>query len=112
MVLITDSTNSNGTPPEQYTHVKDINFNQRGGISGSKLTLDQACRNIMAHTDCGIAQAFRMASLNPARVIGMDKEIGSIAPGKKADLIFVDDMFQVRQVMMGGEFCRFEESEM
>ncbi len=105
VVLITDSTCSNGTPPEKYAHVTDINFSPNGAISGSKLTMDTACRNIMEHTNCGIAQAFVMASLNPARVIGMDTEIGSIEPGKKADLIFVDDRFRVQKVMVAGEIC-------
>jgi len=69
--------------------------------------MDQACRNIMTHTNCGIAQAFLMASRNPARVLGMDQEVGSIAPGKRADLVFVDDRFHVQQVMLSGQLCEF-----
>lgn len=107
VVLITDSTNYDGKNPEEYAHIDDLSFNQLGRLAGSKLTLDKACRNIMAHTNCGIAQAFIMASLNPAKVIGMDNEIGSIEPGKIADLVFVDDKFNVQQVMLGGEICKF-----
>ena len=107
VVLITDSTNYAGKNPVEYAHVDDISFNDQGMIAGSKLTLDKACRNIMSHTNCGIAQAFVMASLNPAKVIGMDDEIGSIEPGKIADLVFVDDKFNVQQVMVCGEICDF-----
>ncbi len=107
VVLITDSTNYDGKNPEEYAHVDDISFNHLGRIAGSKLTLDKACRNVMSHTNCGIAQAFVMASLNPAKVIGMDDEIGSIEPGKIADLVFVDDKFNVQQVMVGGEIYEF-----
>ena len=107
VVLITDSTSYNGKNPEEYAHVDDISFNERGYIAGSRLTMDKACRNIMSHTNCGIAQAFVMASLNPARVIGMDDKIGSIEPGKIADLVFVDDRFNVKQVMLCGEICEF-----
>ena len=107
VVLITDSTATNNPPPEQYKHVKDVSFNALGRISGSKLTMDMACRNIMSHTNCGIAQAFKMASTNPARVIGMDQEIGSIEPGKLADLVFVDDRFNVKMVMQEGQICQF-----
>jgi len=107
VVLITDSTNYSGENPEEYSHVDDISFNHLGRIAGSKLTLDKACRNIMSHTNCGIAQAFVMASLNPAKVIGMDNDIGSIEPGKVADLVFVDDKFNVKQVMLGGKICEF-----
>jgi len=109
IILITDCTCSDVPAPEKYAHVTDLNFDERGGISGSRLTMGQACRNIMMHTNCGIAQAFLMASTNPARLLGMDDEIGSIALGKTADLVFTDDRFQVRKVMLGGELCQFEE---
>ncbi len=107
VVLITDSTNYDGKNPEEYAHVDDISFNEYGRIAGSKLTLNKACKNIMSHTNCGIVQAFVMASLNPAKVIGMDSEIGSIELGKIADLVFVDDKFDVKQVMLEGEICKF-----
>ena len=107
VVLITDGTYHEEPNPPELAHVTDLNFDERGNLSGSKLTMDQACRNIMTHTSCGIAQAFRMASLNPARAIGMGDEIGSIEPGKRADLVFVDDKFNVQEVMVSGALCRF-----
>ena len=107
VVLITDSTVYDNPVPEQYAHVKDLNFDHNGGIAGSKLTMDMACRNIMTHTNCGIAQAFLMASTNPARVVGMDEEIGSIAKDKVADLVFVDDRFNVKKVMLAGHEVLF-----
>lgn len=106
VLLVTDSTVHDNPTPEAYAHVKDLNFDHNGGIAGSKMTMDQACRNIMTNTSCGIAQAFRMASINPARVIGMDDTIGSVAVGKNADLVFVDDQFHVLQVMQEGELCK------
>lgn len=109
IVLITDSTVYDEPVPEKFKHVPDLNFDREGGIAGSKLTMDMACRNIMTHTNCGIAQAFVMASLNGAKVMGMDSEIGSIEKGKKADLVFVDDRFNVKQVMLQGEMCDFGE---
>lgn len=107
VILVTDSTSHNNPTPAQYAHVEDLNFDHNGGIAGSKMTLDQACRNVMTNTNCGIAQAFLMASTNPARAIGMDDEIGSIEAGKCADLVFVDDRFHVKQVMLAGELCQF-----
>lgn len=104
VVLITDSAGDESYPnPAGLEHVTDLGFDDRGGIAGSKLTMDKVCRNIMAHTNCGIAQVFVMASLNPAKVIGMGDEIGSIEKGKVADLVFVDDKFNVLDVMVGGE---------
>jgi N-acetylglucosamine-6-phosphate deacetylase len=103
MVLVTDSTVYDNPVPEHYAHVTDLNFDHNGHNAGSKLTMDQACRNIMTHTNCGIAQAFLMASRNPARVIGLDHEIGTIEAGKLANLVFVDDVFNVKKVMLGGK---------
>jgi len=108
VVLITDSTVFAGSPPPQYAHVTDLNFDAHGGIAGSRITMDQACRNVMTHTNCGIAQAFIMASLNPARAIGIDRERGSIECGKIADLVFVNDRFDVKDVMLGGKICKFD----
>lgn len=107
VVLVTDSASSGKeNMPAHLSHVRDLSFDDKGGLAGSKLTMDQACHNIMTHTNCGIAQAFVMASLNPAKVIGMDDEIGSIEQGKKADLVFVDDRFNVHKVMLAGKVVK------
>ena len=107
VILITDSTCFDNPVPEEYKGVTDLCFDHNGGIAGSKLTMDMACRNIMTHTSCGIAQAFKMASTNPAKALGLDEEIGSVEAGKTADLVFVDDKFNVQKVMLGGEVQRF-----
>ena len=103
VVLITDSFVSDLPAPEGLRHVTDLIFDENGLLSGSKLTMNVACRNLMTHTNCGIAQAFLMASRNPARAIGLDDEVGTIEPGKRANLVFVDDMFNVKKVMLGGK---------
>ena len=105
VVLVTDSTIHNNIPPKEFSHITDLNFDPTGELAGSKMSIAQACRNIMTHTNCGIAQAFMMASLNPARAVGLDDEIGSIEAGKKADIVFVDDKFNVKQVMLEGKLC-------
>lgn len=105
VVLITDSFVSDYPAPEKLKHMTDLIFDENCGLSGSKLTMNVACRNMMSHTNCGIAQAFLMASRNPARVIGLEDEIGTIEPGKRADLVFVDDVFQVKNVILGGKLC-------
>ena len=102
VILITDSTVYDGNCPPELIHVPDINFDEQGGVCGSKLTMEQACRNIMTHTHCGITQAFLMASRNPARAIGLDHEVGTIAVGKKANLVIVDDRFNIKNVLLEG----------
>lgn len=107
-ILITDSFVSEASPATVFQHTEDLVFDGNGQLNGSKLTMNVACRNIMTHTHCGIADAFKMASLNPARVIGMDCEIGSIELGKVANLVFVDDKFEVIQVILGGKIWKDE----
>ncbi len=104
LILMSDSIVSYGDSPEHLRHIEDLVFDANSLLSGSKLTLDIACRNMMQHTSCGICQAFLMAARNPARVIGMDDEIGTIEVGKKANLVFVDDLFHVQKVMLEGNF--------
>ena len=106
VVLITDSFVSDEETPKELSHITDLQFDHNGGLCGSKLTMEVACRNLMTHTNCGIAQAFLMASTNPAKVIGMEEEIGSIAVGKKANLVLVDDTFRVDTVFLGGKRWR------
>ena len=109
VILISDSFVSDEESTEDLRNVTDLSFDANGNLSGSRLTLEAACRNIMTHTNCGIAQAFLMAARNPARVIGMDDEIGTIEVGKKANLVFVDDMFRVLRVMLNGIPQQMEE---
>ena len=103
VVLITDSFVSDLPAPEKLKHITDLIFDENCWLSGSKLTMNVACRNLMSHTNCGIAQAFLMASRNPARAIGLEDEIGTIEAGKRADLVFVDDVFNVQKVILGGK---------
>ncbi len=106
IILITDRGTSSVSQAEtrpEYAQYTDLNFGPNGELSGSRLTMDQCCRNMMAATGASLAQVFRMASGNPARAVGLFEEIGSIAVGKKADLAFVDDKFNVLQVMQEGD---------
>lgn len=110
VVLISDCSGrkaGENPAPEGLRHMTDLSFDDQGNLGGSRLSMDMACRNIMTHTSCGIAQAFLMASRNPARSIGMDDEIGTIEAGKRADLVFVDDMFHVQKVMLSGKLQQF-----
>ncbi len=106
VVLISDSFVSDEPVPEEFAHITDLQFDANGGLSGSKLTLDSACRNIISHIGCSINDAFIMAARNPARAIGMDKEIGTIEAGKKANLVIIDESFNVKKVILEGIFYK------
>ncbi len=103
ILLISDSFVIDNNPPEALKHITDLSFDARGGLCGSRLTLDVVCRNVMKHTSCGIAQAFLMAATNPAKAVGLT-DVGSVKVGKKANLVFVDDIFNVKKVMLEGKF--------
>ena len=102
VVLISDSYVGEPSPAEMR-HVTDLSFDGNGNLSGSKLTLDVACRNFIKHTGSSIPMAFKAAATNPARVAGLDHELGSLAVGKRADLVFVDENFTVKKIMLEGQ---------
>lgn len=76
----------------------------RSAFAGSIAMADRLLR--VAHFDAGIPlhSAVRMMSLTPASIMGLDKEIGSIKPGKKADLVVLDGNLAVRGVMLEGKW--------
>jgi len=61
-----------------------------GGLAGSVLTQDQAVRVFMRHSGCSLPEAIRCVSLNPARVLHVQDQLGSIEEGKIADLVVLD----------------------
>ncbi len=70
-------------------------------IAGSVITMRQALKNFIS-LGVSIEEAVRMASLVPARVVGMEGERGSIEKGKRADLIVFDEEFRVLSAISGG----------
>ena len=75
--------------------------NAAGSIAGSVITLLDAVR-LMRSLDVSYVQLAQMASLNPARLLGLDHECGSIAVGKRADLVAVDGKGNVKLTLIGG----------
>ncbi|MCR5663324.1 MAG: N-acetylglucosamine-6-phosphate deacetylase [Oscillospiraceae bacterium] len=73
-----------------------------GTIAGAASNLFQDLRNALAF---GIDEneAIRAATYNPARAIGLENEIGAIAPGLRADFLICDRELRLREVYIGGE---------
>ena len=105
IILISDQTVHEPMVIPGLEHVTDLNFTYRKNgdidISGSKLTLNVACRNYMKHTGASIVDAFKVASYNPAKVVGLTDR-GEICVGKRADLIFTDIKMNIKKVILGG----------
>jgi N-acetylglucosamine-6-phosphate deacetylase len=70
-------------------------------VTGSKLTLNVACRNWMKHTGASIVDAFRAASYTPAKAVGLFDR-GEIRKGLRADLIITDYKMNVKKVIIEG----------
>ncbi|MGB9182340.1 MAG: N-acetylglucosamine-6-phosphate deacetylase [Pyrinomonadaceae bacterium] len=83
--------------------------NERGSIAGSVITMLDAARMMLS---LGVSQTdvARMASTNPARLLRLEKETGSIEEGKRADLVALDTEGEVRLTLIGGRVA-FEESK-
>ncbi|HYN85702.1 MAG TPA: N-acetylglucosamine-6-phosphate deacetylase [Pyrinomonadaceae bacterium] len=75
--------------------------NERGSIAGSVTNLLDAFRLVSA-LDTTVEDASRMASLNPARLLGVDSTCGTIEEGKRADLVALDGEGRARLTLVGG----------
>ena len=102
LILISDQFIADGPVPEGFEDATDINFDWAGEIAGSGMTLDLACKNVLFHLGCSVCDAFRFASTNPARVLGLTDR-GYIAEGNVADLIIVNQYFDIKKVIFKGE---------
>lgn len=112
IILITDALRAKGLPDGHY-ELGEQSFSKKeqtcyldsGVLAGSVLTMDQAVRNMVRFTGCSLAEAVQMASLNPARLLGLTQKKGSIAPGKDADLVVLDREGNVHMTVVGGQIC-------
>lgn len=102
LILISDQFIADGPVPEGFEEATDINFDWAGEIAGSGMTLDLACKNVLFHMGCSVCDAFRFASTNPARALGL-WDRGYIAKGNVADLIIVNHLFDIKKVIFKGE---------
>lgn len=68
--------------------------------------MDVAFRRTVREVGRSLVDTALMASLTPARVLGLDGEIGSITVGKYADLVVLDDDLGVGGVMKRGAWIR------
>ena len=109
MVAITDSIMAAGLPDGSYklgvndVVVKDGDAKLKDGTrAGSTLTTGQALRNIIRFTGLTLAQVLPMLTINPARLIGADKKIGSLTPGKDADVVILDESYNVKDTFVKG----------
>jgi N-acetylglucosamine-6-phosphate deacetylase len=76
--------------------------NAQGSIAGSVISMLDAVR-MMRSVGASEVEVASMASTNPARVLGIDRDCGSIESGKRADLVALDDGGNARLTIVGGQ---------
>ena len=110
LCLITDCMRAGGMPDGDYTlggqYLNKTGIKcllPDGTIAGSVLTLNKAVYNFFTYSHLEINEAVNCASLNVAKALGIDDEIGSIEVGKRADIIIADEEFNIKTTILGGE---------
>ena len=116
LCLITDCMRAGGMPDGEYdlggqpVTVNGIKCLLKDGtIAGSVLRLNLAVKNVYENTDLGIAKSFAAASLNPATAIHENGAKGSLEVGKDADIIIVNNNFDIVKTIIGG-IIRYENN--
>lgn len=79
-----------------------------GTLAGSALDMASAVRNTIELLGVPLPEALRMASLYPARFLGLDGRIGRIAPGYDADLVLFDEALTVHATWIAGQCETYE----
>jgi N-acetylglucosamine-6-phosphate deacetylase len=103
LFLITDAVTPCSTGP--YQHIKKGNkfVMPDGTLSGSSLTMLEAVKNCVNYCGIDLAQAIKMATQYPAKVIGMHHWAGKIEIGSQANLLILDENLNLKKVIFKGD---------
>jgi len=74
-----------------------------GRLAGSRLTLDTAIRNTIEFANLPLLDAVSACTLRPARLLGIEREYGTLRPGARADLVVLDAEGGVLETWVGGQ---------
>lgn len=109
LFLVTDATAAAGTNVSEFTFAgKTIYYRDgvcvdaQGVLSGSALTMIEAVRNCVEFVGFPLAETLRMATLYPARAIGLQQHIGSLEVGKRADIVVFSHDYRILNTIVAG----------
>lgn len=108
VLLVSDGTAATGMPDGKYSLgtfqvsvTGGVSRNSEGKLAGSTLTLDRALRNVVA-MGVPLADAVRMLTYNPARLMALEGKKGVLCAGADADIVLLDADLRIAGVMIGG----------
>ena len=108
VILVSDGISATGMPDGKYylgnfevTVSNGVCRNAEGKLAGSTLTLDRALRNIVA-LGIPLADAVRMLTTNPAKLLGIEFKKGALRTGADADIVLLDQNLQITNVWTRG----------
>ncbi|ALB66072.1 N-acetylglucosamine-6-phosphate deacetylase [Cronobacter dublinensis 1210] len=111
LCLVTDATAPAGANIDEFIFAgKTIYYrnglcvDENGTLSGSALTMIEGVRNLVEHVNIALDEALRMATLYPARAMGVAHRLGSVEAGKVANLTaFTRDYKIIKTIVNGNE---------
>ena len=109
LCIITDCLPAGGLPEGEYTlggakiiYKNDLCRLEDGTIAGSVLRLNKGVWNVYKNSNIPLYECVNCASLNPATTLGIEDRKGSLEVGKDADILILDEEFNVRKTIIGG----------
>jgi len=109
-VCITDGVQAMGMPEGKYKYNGKEYISKNGAarykdgtLIGSTMPLNKIAYNFMKFTGCSFAEAIETVSLNPAKVINLQNRKGTLESGKDADIILIDERFNVYTTIINGK---------
>lgn len=110
LVVVTDATAAAGADISEFIFVgKKVTvkegkcYDEFGALGGASVTMIESIQNLIHHTDLSLDEILRMCTLYPAKAIGVDDKLGSIAVGKVANLAIFDQQFKVKATAVNGK---------
>ncbi len=108
--LVTDAMSPTGTKAESFELTGRTVYRKDGALrladgtlAGADLTMIDAVTYVHRTLGVALEEVLRMASLYPAQALGVADERGTLAPGRRADLVHLGDDLTVRGTMIGGQ---------
>lgn len=118
IIFISDSMRAAGMPDGEYSlggqdvrvAGKKATLASDGALAGSVMNLMECMRTAVKEMRIPLEQAVACAAVNPAKSLGVYERYGSISPGKKANLVLLDEQLQVKMVMKDGRILSAKEN--